>query len=99
MHPKAQALHPHKEKVYVKVTSETDKTGYVVPTSITWADGREYRIENVKDFRPADTVGSDLSGDCYTVVIKGQMKHLFYEHLDRHFNGRHGRWFVEVQSG
>lgn len=26
------------EKVYVKVTSEFDSTGYMQPTSITWTD-------------------------------------------------------------
>lgn len=97
MHPKAQALHPHTTKIYVKVISETDNTGYVVPKVITWTDGRRYKIDEVKDFRPADTVGCGLSGDCYTVVINGQTKHLFYEHLERRFNGRYGRWFVEVQ--
>ncbi|MCC8046053.1 MAG: hypothetical protein LIP12_11215 [Clostridiales bacterium] len=98
MHPKAQALHPHKEKVYVTVNSDTDATGYIQPKSITWPDGRIYQIEEVRDFRPADTVGSHLSGDCYTVVIKGQRKHLFYEKADDYFSGRHGRWFVEVTA-
>lgn len=28
------------ERVYVKVASEFDSTGYMLPTSITWADGR-----------------------------------------------------------
>lgn len=96
MNPKIQALHPHKEKVYVKVSSDTDQTGYVQPKAITWADGRRYVIDDVKDFRPANTIGTDLPGDCYTVVIKGQLKHLFFEQVDRRFNGRYGRWFVEV---
>ncbi|MCD8104293.1 MAG: hypothetical protein LUF35_04655 [Lachnospiraceae bacterium] len=98
MHPKAQILHPHKEKVYVTVNSDTDVTGYTQPKSITWPDGRKYQIEEIKDFRPADTVGSHLSGDCYTVVIKGQRKHLFYEKVNDCFLGRYGRWFVEVTS-
>lgn len=96
MHPKAQALHPRKEKVYVKVNSDTDQTGHVVPKLITWADGRQYQIEDVKDFRPAGTIGDQHSGDCYTVIIRGQRKHLFYEQIDDRFLGRHGRWFVEV---
>ncbi|MCD8326146.1 MAG: hypothetical protein LUC90_05535 [Lachnospiraceae bacterium] len=96
MNPTAKALHPHKEKVYVKVSSDTDQTGYVRPRSITWADGRTYEIEDVKDFRPADTVGVALPADCYTVVIRGQIKHLFFERIDRSFHGRYGRWFVEV---
>lgn len=96
MHPKAQALHPRKEKVYVKVSSDTDQTGYMQPTAITWTDGRIYKIEAVKDFRPSNTVSIDLPGDCYTVVIKGQLKHLFFEHTDWRFSGRYGRWFVVI---
>ncbi len=96
MHPKAQALHQRKEKVYVKVTSDTDSTGYVVPKTITWSDGRQYQIEAVKNFCPAGTAGTQHSGDCYTVIIRGQRKHLFYETIDVRYLGRHGRWFVEV---
>ena len=43
------------ERVYVKVASEFDSTGYMLPTSITWADGRTFPIETVRDFRPAGT--------------------------------------------
>lgn len=32
------------ERVYVKVASEFDSTGYMQPTSITWADGRTFPI-------------------------------------------------------
>ena len=30
----------NKEKVYVKVDSTFDPTGFMQPTSITWSDGR-----------------------------------------------------------
>ncbi|MFQ6803977.1 MAG: hypothetical protein ACLRT5_03065 [Lachnospiraceae bacterium] len=36
-----------------------------------------------------------LRRDCYTVVIHGQEKHLFFERTDPLFRGRVGRWFVE----
>ncbi len=39
---------------------------------------------------------ADLPGDCYTVIIKGQERHLFFERADRMFPSRFGRWFVEV---
>ena len=74
------------EKVYVKVTSEFDSTGYMQPTSITWSDGRTFPIEQVRDY----------SGDCFTVLINGQEKHLFFERIDPRFAGRIGRWFVET---
>ncbi len=33
------------EKVYVKVTSDFDATGYMQHRQITWGDGRTYPIE------------------------------------------------------
>ena len=72
-----------KERVYVKVSSDFDSTGYMQPTSITWSDGRTFPIETVRD--------NGYSGDCFTVLIQGQEKHLFFEHLDPRFNGRLGR--------
>ena len=83
------------ERVYVKVTSEFDSTGYMLPTSITWADGRTFPIDKVRDFRPAGMADNGVSGDCFTVLIQGQEKHLFFEHIDPRFTGRLGRWFVE----
>ena len=44
------------EKVYVKVNSDFDSTGYMLPRTITWADGRTFKIDKVKDFRPASTL-------------------------------------------
>ena len=64
------------ERVYVKVASEFDSTGYMQPTSITWADGRTFPIETVRDFRPAGTADNDCNGDCFTVLIQGREKHL-----------------------
>lgn len=83
------------EKVYVKVNSDFDSTGYMQPRAITWEDGRTFRIEQVKDFRPASALSPSLQGDCYTVVIRGEEKHLFFERTDPLFSGRFGRWFVE----
>jgi hypothetical protein len=85
----------HTERIYVKVTSDFDSTGYMQPKSITWADGRTFPIDAVRDFRPAGAANNDFSGDCFTVLIQGQEKHLFFEHIDRRFSGRIGRWFVE----
>ena len=66
------------EKVYVKVNSDFDATGYMQPRQITWGDGRTYPIEQVRDFRPANTI-ADMPGDCYAVMVKGQERHLFFE--------------------
>ena len=83
------------EKVYVKVNSDFDSTGYMMPRTITWADGRTFKIDEVKDFRPASTLAKGHSGDCYTVVIRGEEKFLFFEKTDDLFASRVGRWFVE----
>ena len=84
----------HKERIYVKVNSDFDATGYM-PKSITWADGRTFNIEAVKDFRPAAALEKHYAGDCYTVIIRGEEKHLFFERTDALFASRIGRWFVE----
>lgn len=49
------------EKVYVKVNSDFDSTGYMQPRSITWKDGRVFVIEAVKDFRPASSLAHGFS--------------------------------------
>lgn len=86
------------ERVYVNVNSDFDSTGYVVPRSITWADGRTFKIDKVKDYRPASAVRKGMPGDCYTVVIKGETRHLFFEKSNELFATRVGRWFVEKQQ-
>lgn len=83
------------ERVYVKVTSEFDSTGYMKPLSIVWADGRRFVIQKIENFRPAGFAGNDRSVDCYTVWIQDQKKFLFFEPVDPRFKGRIGRWFVE----
>ena len=62
-------MHTKPEKIYVKVDSTFDATGYMQPTSITWADGRTFPIEKVRDFRPAGTADNSCSGDCFTVLM------------------------------
>lgn len=82
-------------KVYVKVNSDFDSTGYMVPRTITWSDGRMFTIEAVKDFRPSSSLSSGHGGDCYTVVIRGEEKLLFFEKTCSLFASRIGRWYVE----
>ena len=88
----------HTERVYVKVTSETDATGYMQPKAITWSDGRVFQIETVKDFRPAGTQHNSSTTDCYTVVIKGDTKYLFFARANRYQKSSVGRWYVECLS-
>ena len=92
---KSKRYQLRRERVYVRVTSSFDSTGYMMPLSITWEDGRTFRIETVRDFRPAGMAGNKMNSDCFTVVIRGQEKLLFFELTDPRFVGRVGRWFVE----
>lgn len=61
-----------KERVYVKVDSTFDSTGYMMPTSITWVDGRTFPIQKVRDYRPAGTGDSSPTGDCFTIMVQGK---------------------------
>ena len=80
------------DHIYVRVTSDFDPTGYMQPRSITWPDGRVFPIEDVRAFRPAN---KDHSLDCYTVVIRGREKCLFFEHAAGPLACSPGRWYVE----
>ena len=80
-------------RVYVQVTSDFDRTGYMQPRVITWPDGRTFRIEDVRAFHPA---GSGRLLDCYTVVIRGKEKLLFFERAGGTASCRLGRWYVEA---
>ena len=84
-----------KERVYVKVDSTFDSTGYMMPTSITWVDGRTFPIQKVRDYRPAGTSDSSPTGDCFTIMVQGKERLLFFERIDPRFSGRLGRWDVE----
>lgn len=83
------------DKVYVKVNTDFDSTGYMQPRSIVWSDGRVFRIDEVRDFRPAASLEKNHSGDCYTIVIRGVERFLFFEKTSEYFASRVGRWFVE----
>ena len=78
---------PRMERVYVKQ-----------PRSITWADGRTFMIEAVKDFRPASCYRKGAEGVCYTVTIRGEEKRLFLEWMDSTFASRVARWYVETMA-
>jgi hypothetical protein len=83
------------ERIYVKVFSICDTTGYCEPKSIIWSDGRIFPIESVRDFYPSSVSPSGRHIDCYTVLIHGEERFLYYEPTDPRFLGRRGRWFVE----
>jgi len=60
------------------------------------ADGRTFKIDAVKDYRPAACYRQGAEGSCYTVMIKGEEKHLFFEWTNSAFASRVARWYVET---
>lgn len=84
------------QRIFVKVTTDFDTTGFMLPQSITWTDGRVFPIDAVTDYRPASAVHPGQLGDCYTVIIKGATKHLFFQRNYLVGDHRLGRWWVEV---
>ncbi len=86
------------KRIYVKVNSDFDATGAVTPRAIIWEDGRSFKIEAIRDFRPASAMENGRSGDCYTVIIHGEEKHLFFERTSALFGSRLGRWWVECAA-
>ena len=87
------------DRIYLNVISDFDRTGYMRPRAIAWEDGRVFKIDEVKDYRPASAFRKGMPGDCYTVVIKGETRHLFFEKTGDLFATRVGRWFVEKNDG
>ena len=79
-------------RIYVQVSSDFDATGYMQPRAILWPDGRNFSIEEIRAFRPA---GGDRPLDCYTVVIRGKERSLFFERSSVPSSCSLGRWFVE----
>ena len=83
------------DRVYVKVTSDFDPTGYMRPRAIIWPDGRCFSIDDVRSFRPVD---KNHLLDCYTVVIRGKDRRLFFERSSDQFACRLGRWYVDLSK-
>ena len=92
--PNGKPLRSKADRVYVRVVSDFDATGDMLPRSIIWDDGREFRIEKVQDYKAATPLNGRNS-DCYTVLIHGEEKHLFFERVDSTYRSRVGRWYVE----
>ena len=82
-------------KVYVAVAARFDNEGNLIPTSITWEDGREFEIDRVTDNRQAAAMKAGGQGDRYTVWINGRQSYLFFERSCSLTGNNIGRWFVE----
>jgi len=82
------------DRIYVNVSTFVDRTGYVTPQVIHWKDGRKFEIEQIKDFRPADSFRNPTRSDRYTVKVKGETRYLYFEKTGHLFPNTLGRWFV-----
>ena len=76
-------------KAYVGVNARFEADGRLFPMSITWEDGKRYRIDRILDVRRAASLKAGGSGMRYTVRIGRFDTHLYMED---------GRWFVERKS-
>ena len=72
-----------------------DADGNILPTEITWEDGRKYRIDRVTKIRQAAAMRSGGQGDRYTVMINGRESYLYFERSADLTGPNLGRWFVE----
>ena len=86
---------PPLPKVYVPVKVCFDADGNILPTEITWEDGRKYRIDRVTKICQAAAMRSGGQGDRYTVMINGRESYLYFERSADLTGPNLGRWFVE----
>jgi hypothetical protein len=86
------------DRIYLKVIADFDITGYMRPRAVTWKDGRMFRIEELREHRSAATSVNGIQRDCYTVVIKGQVRRLYFEKDPSNFTITVGRWYVEKEA-
>ena len=82
-------------KVYVPVKASFDAEGNILPTEITWEDGRVYQIDRVTKIRQAAAMRSGGQGDRYTIMISGKESYLYFERSPDLTGRNLGRWFVE----
>ena len=76
-----------RNKVYVTVTAEFSTEGVLLPKSFIWEDGREYRIDRVKDKRRAASTKAGGVGERHTCLVEGKEVFLYYED--------NNMWFME----
>ena len=81
-------------KVYVPVKVSFDADGNIIPTEITWENGRRYLIDKVTKVRHAAAMQSGGQGDRYTIMVGGRESYLYFER-SKNLTGKNlGRWFV-----
>ena len=87
-----------RRKLYISVRAEFRDDGIMLPQSIFWTDGREYRVDRVKKIHSARSRKTDERSDRYTVEIGGRERYLFFERNPEPYERPLGRWYVEVRE-
>ena len=87
-----------KERVYVAMDTEIDETGFMMPRSIVWEDGRTFQIDRVTGFRRVSGLRNGMLSIYYTVAIGQEIRILFFQRTNECFTHVAGRWFVERES-
>ncbi len=82
-------------RVYVKVQTDINEDGQMLPRRITWEDGRCFDIDRVSAVRPAHAAKAGGCGDRYTIFVNGVQKYLFFERSTNLSGNVIGRWFLE----
>ncbi|MDO4620359.1 MAG: hypothetical protein Q4B09_07040 [Lachnospiraceae bacterium] len=75
-------------KVYVDVSLDISRDGFVRPRKLRYEDGTIYPIDRLLDIRRAASTKVGGVGIRYTVMIRGCERYLFDES---------GKWFVEAK--
>lgn len=73
-------------KVYVKVISQTDEQGNIMPITIIWENDKKYNIDKILDIRRAYAKKVGGIGIRYSIVINGKQTYLFKDG---------DKWYVE----
>lgn len=76
-------------KVLVKVLLLVATDGTKTPLSLTFEDGKEYRIDRICGIRRAAASKVGGTGIRYTILVGGKQTYLFEDE---------GQWFVEAKN-
>ena len=63
------------EKVYVQVDSERTESGEIIPTAISWMDGRIWNVDRV--LHSCVSLEGEFEGIRYTVIIGSAEKYIY----------------------
>ena len=85
-------------KVYVRVSVSFTPEGDMIPQSITWTDGRVYRIDSLLDVKVACSMKNPAFGDRYTVAVHGKISYLYFERSAELTGNNVGRWYTQRQT-